>query len=113
MYDKIKKILVDEMNIKESNITLDSELTGDLGFNSLELADLVMLCEEKFGISFDDDDLSKLITVRDVVEYIESKHIFIAKKAQKYSRVVKITVNSHSSLYCCGCSCISICHMII
>ncbi|MDD5917442.1 MAG: acyl carrier protein [Clostridiales bacterium] len=73
MYDKIKKILVDEMNIKESNITLDSELTGDLGFNSLELADLVMLCEEKFGISFDDDDLSKLITVRDVVEYIESK----------------------------------------
>ena len=73
MYDKIKKILVDEMNIKESNITLDSELTGDLGFNSLEMADLVMLCEEKFGISFDDDDLSKLITVRDVVEYIESK----------------------------------------
>lgn len=73
MYDKIKKILVDEMNIQESNITLDSELTGDLGFNSLELADLVMLCEEKFGISFDDDDLSKLITVRDVVEYIESK----------------------------------------
>lgn len=73
MYDKIKKILVDEMNIKENNITLDSELTGDLGFNSLELADLVMLCEEKFGISFDDDDLSKLITVRDVVEYIESK----------------------------------------
>ena len=73
MYDKIKKILVDEMNIKESNITLDSELTGDLGFNSLELADLVMLCEEKFSISFDDDDLSKLITVRDVVEYIESK----------------------------------------
>lgn len=73
MYDKIKKILVDEMNIKESNITLDSELTGDLGFNSLELADLVLLCEEKFGISFDDDDLSKLITVRDVVEYIESK----------------------------------------
>lgn len=73
MYDKIKKILVDEMSIKESNITLDSELTGDLGFNSLELADLVMLCEEKFGISFDDDDLSKLITVRDVVEYIESK----------------------------------------
>ena len=73
MYDKIKKILVDEMNIKESNITLDSELTGDLGFNSLELADRVLLCEEKFGISFDDDDLSKLITVRDVVEYIESK----------------------------------------
>ncbi|MGM9657615.1 MAG: acyl carrier protein [Eubacteriales bacterium] len=73
MYDKIKKILVDEMNIKESDITLDSELTGDLGFNSLELADLVLLCEEKFGITFDDDDLSKLITVRDVVEYIESK----------------------------------------
>ena len=71
MYDKIKKILVDEMNIKESNITLDSELTGDLGFNSLELADLVVLCEERFGIVFDDAALPGLLTVGDVAAYIE------------------------------------------
>ena len=71
MYDKIKKILVDEMNIKESNITLDSELTGDLGFNSLELADLVVLCEDRFGIVFDDAALPGLLTVGDVAAYIE------------------------------------------
>jgi acyl carrier protein len=73
MFEKLKAILVEEMNISADEITLDSELTNDLGFNSLELADLVLLCEEKFDITFDDEDLPTLITVRDVVNYLENK----------------------------------------
>lgn len=50
MYDKLKKVLVEEMSINPDDITMDAELINDLGFNSLELADLVVLCEEKFDI---------------------------------------------------------------
>ncbi|PWM24612.1 MAG: acyl carrier protein [Clostridiales bacterium] len=72
MYDKLKKVLVEEMSINPDDITMDAELINDLGFNSLELADLVVLCEEKFDIVFKDSDLPSLLTVGDVVNYLEN-----------------------------------------
>jgi acyl carrier protein len=72
MFEKLKELLVDELQIDEADITLDAELSGDLGINSIELADLVMLCEDKFNIEIEDGDLHKLVTVGDVVEYLES-----------------------------------------
>ena len=72
MFEKLKQLLVDELSIDENDITLEAELSGDLGINSIELADLVMLCEDKFGIEINDEDLHKLVTVGDVVEYLES-----------------------------------------
>ena len=72
MFEKLKELLVDELQIDEADITLDAELSGDLGINSIELADLVMLCEEKFNIEIEDGDLHKLVTVADVVNYLES-----------------------------------------
>lgn len=72
MFEKLKQILVDELSIDENEITLDAKLSGDLGINSIELADLVMLCEDQFGIEFNDEDIHKLITVGDVVDYLES-----------------------------------------
>ena len=71
MFEKIKTILIDELNVKAEDITLDAELSSDLGINSLELADLTLLCEEKFGITIDDDDVHTFITVGDVVTYLE------------------------------------------
>lgn len=73
MYDKLKEILVDEMSINPRDITLDAEFTTDLGFNSLELADLVVICEDKFDVVFDDEILPTLLTVRDVVNYLEQQ----------------------------------------
>ena len=72
MFETLKKILVEELQVKEEVITLDAELSSDLGINSIELADLVMLCEEKFGLSIEDEDLHSFITVGDVVNYLES-----------------------------------------
>ena len=72
MFEKLKELLVDELQIDEEDITMDAELSGDLGINSIELADLVMLCEEKFNIEIEDGDLHKLVTVGDVVNYLES-----------------------------------------
>ncbi len=71
MFEKIKAILIDELNVKAEDITLDAELSSDLGINSLELADLTLLCEEKFGITIDDDDVHTFITVGDIVTYLE------------------------------------------
>ncbi|MBQ8208090.1 MAG: acyl carrier protein [Clostridia bacterium] len=72
MYDKIKAMLVDEFDIKESDITMESDLSQDLGINSVELMDLAMRCEEEFDIQFPDDDIHKFATVGDIVKFIES-----------------------------------------
>ena len=70
MYEKIKALLVDELQINEDDITPSAELVSDLGINSLELADLVLLCEEKFYIELSDNEINKFITVGDVAEYL-------------------------------------------
>ena len=57
MLDKFADLLVEELQINRKDITMDAELSNDLGINSIELADLVMLCEDKFGIVIEDDDI--------------------------------------------------------
>ena len=71
MYEKLKALLVDELQIDENDISLDAELSGDLGINSIELADLVMLCEETFDIEIQDEDVGNLTTIGDVVNFLE------------------------------------------
>ena len=71
MFEKLKEILVDELQIEEELITPDAELTNDLGINSIELADLVMLCEDTFNIEINDDNIGSFVTSGDVVEYRE------------------------------------------
>ena len=72
MFEKLKTLFVEELQIDEADITMDAELIKDLGINSIELADLVMLCEEKFDIEIDDEDIHKFVTVGDVVNYLEN-----------------------------------------
>jgi len=72
MYEKFVELLVDELQIDRNEITMESELSNDLGINSIELADLVMLCEEKFDIEINDEDIRKFTTVADVVNYLET-----------------------------------------
>ena len=72
MFEKLKNILIDELSIDADAISMEAELANDLGVNSLDLADLVLLCEDEFGIEFSEDDIHKLITVGDVAEYIEA-----------------------------------------
>jgi acyl carrier protein len=74
MFETLKKLLVEELQVKEEAITLDAELSSDLGINSIELADLVMLCEDRFNLSIEDEDLHGFITVGDVVNYLESQN---------------------------------------
>ena len=73
MFEKVKAILVEELRVAEEDVTMEAELANDLGVNSLELADLILLCEEKFNIVIDDEDLHNFNTVGDIVKYCESK----------------------------------------
>lgn len=73
MFEEIKKILVEEFSVEEDKITLDAEFVNDLGINSLELADLVFICEDKFNVTFEEDDLHTFLTVGDVVNYLTDK----------------------------------------
>lgn len=71
MFEKVKKILIEDLQVPEADITPEAELISDLGINSLELADLILMCEEKFNIEIKDDDIHKFITVGDVVNYLK------------------------------------------
>lgn len=71
MFEDLKKFLVEELKVNADDVTMDAELSGDLGINSLELADLVYLCEEKFNVVIEDEDLHNFNTVGDVVNYLE------------------------------------------
>ena len=72
MFETLKNLLVEELQLDADEIKPEAELANDLGINSIELADLVMLCEDKFGIEIQDDDIHKFVTVEDVVNYLEA-----------------------------------------
>ncbi len=72
MYEKFVDLLVEELQIDKDAISMEAELSNDLGINSIELAELVMICEEKFGITIEEDDIRKFTTVGDVVAYLDS-----------------------------------------
>ena len=71
MFEEIKSMLVEEMSIDEAEVREDAEFINDLGFNSLELADLVALCEEKYDIDLDEEKIREILTVGDFVKYLE------------------------------------------
>ncbi|MBQ9976537.1 MAG: acyl carrier protein [Clostridia bacterium] len=73
MFEEIKATLEEELDVPSELITLESEFVNDLKLNSLELADLVVLCEERYGIEIEEQDVHSLLSVGDLVEYIESK----------------------------------------
>ena len=85
MFEEFKKVLVDQMNLDPAQITEKAELVNDLGINSLELADLVFTCEEKWNIEIDEEDFQKFVTVGDVVSYLEEKRKK-EKKKRKFAR---------------------------
>ena len=72
MFEKFKDILVEELSINAEDIKPEAELVNDLGVNSLELADLVLLCEEKFDVELDEEVVHELVTVQDLINYLET-----------------------------------------
>ena len=69
--EKIKEIIVDQLGVSESAITMEASFIDDLGADSLDIVELVMALEEEFDIEIPDSDAEKVVTVEDVVEYIK------------------------------------------
>lgn len=73
MFEELKAILIDEIQIKEELIKPEAELIQDLGMNSIELSELVLACEEKYGIEVEEEIAKNFVTVQDIVDYMEKK----------------------------------------
>lgn len=71
IFEKVKKIIVDLLNVEEDTVTLEAHFIDDLGADSLDLVELIMGIEEEFNIEIPDGEAEKVVTVGDVVDYIK------------------------------------------
>lgn len=72
MFEEIKAIIADNLGVDEDSITMESSFKEDLNADSLDLFEMVMALEENYGVEIPSEDLEKLLTVSDVVNYVES-----------------------------------------
>ncbi len=70
--ERVKKIIVEQLGVDESEVTEDASFVDDLGADSLDTVELVMAFEEEFNIEIPDEDAEKITTVQDAVEYIKN-----------------------------------------
>lgn len=72
LFEKIKKLIADKLEIDETKITLDSSFRSDLGADSLDTYELVYAIEEEIGVQIPDEKANEFETVRDAYDYIKS-----------------------------------------
>ena len=72
MFEKVKKIIVDQLGVEESEVTAEASFVDDLGADSLDLVELIMALEDEFDIEIPDNAAEQITTVNDVVEYIKN-----------------------------------------
>ena len=70
--ERVKKIVVEQLGVKEEEVTNNASFVDDLGADSLDTVELVMAFEEEFGIDIPDEDAEKITRVKEAIEYIES-----------------------------------------
>ncbi len=73
MTEKIKELLAKQLRIDKSEIDDDTNIIEDLGADSLDVVEMLMTIEDRFGINVPDEDVPLLKTVKDVADYIESR----------------------------------------
>jgi len=71
IFDKVKEIIAEELGIEEEEINIDSDLSEDLGADSLDAIELIMAIEEVFDIEIADSEATKIKSVSDIVNYLE------------------------------------------
>ena len=75
MLEKVKAVVAEKLNVDESEITESTSFKDDLDADSLDLFEMVMALEEEFGIEIPSEDLEKLVTVGDVLDYLKDKGV--------------------------------------
>ena len=72
VFEKVKSIVADQLDVEEEKVTAEASITEDLGADSLDVVDLVMSIEEEFDIEIPDEAVENIKIVGDIVSYIES-----------------------------------------
>jgi len=72
VFEKVKKIIVEQLGVEEDDIALESSFIDDLGADSLDIVELIMALEEEFDIEIPDNEAEKITIVNDAVEYIKN-----------------------------------------
>ena len=70
--EDVRDVVVEQLSVSPDQVKLDSKIIEDLGADSLDVVELVMALEEKFGIEIPDSESEKLVSIKDVVDYIEN-----------------------------------------
>ncbi len=72
-FDRVKKVVVDQLEVSEEEVTANASFVDDLGADSLDVVELVMALEEEFDVEIPDEDAEKIASVGDAVSYIDEK----------------------------------------
>jgi len=80
VFDRIKKIVVEQLGVEETEVVPSASFVDDLGADSLDLVELIMSLEEEFGstdnkVEIPDEDAEKIVTVQDAIDYIHERGI--------------------------------------
>ena len=70
--DDVKAVVVEQLSGDGDSVKMESKIIDDLGADSLDVVELIMALEEKFGVEIPDSDAEKLVKIEDVVNYIEN-----------------------------------------
>ena len=72
VFEKVKKIIVEQLGVEEEEIAMESSFIDDLGADSLDIVELIMALEEEFDLEIPDSEAEKIATVGDAVDYIKN-----------------------------------------
>ena len=75
MLEEMRKMIAEQLSCDENEITADTSFKDDLGADSLDLFELVMALEEEYGVEIPSEDLEKILTVQDVIDYMKNKGV--------------------------------------
>lgn len=72
VFERVRKLIVDELNVDMQKVQMETHLVDDLGADSLDAVELIMAIEEEFGVEINDDAAQNMKTVKDIVTYLEN-----------------------------------------
>lgn len=75
MFEKIKEIIVEQLNVDPAQVTEEASFKEDLEADSLDLFELVMALEEEYNVEIPSEDLEKIATVKDIMDYLTAKGV--------------------------------------
>ena len=73
VFEAVKKMLAIQLDIEEETITMDTKIVDDLSADSLDIVEMLMAVEDEYGIEIPDEDAANLVTVGDIVDYIQDR----------------------------------------